>query len=190
MFFPYFWREIFSFISQMYFTYFRFFLYRFLETNNFLRCSTSSNNVSAAHSSSRKAHLLSFREPFRSFATQRRRRVLSRKIRSYRSHSSTLLYSPLYFHYPTAVLLQERDRAWNRRLKPVAVAVAVAARRAPIPIASTHRRQRRRVSRIMCAYGHDYMTRQITVVPDRYNIPVHYRRCAIGHTRKCRYAAE
>lgn len=33
---------------------------------------------------------------------------LSRKTRSYRSRSSTLLYPPLYFHYPAAALPRER----------------------------------------------------------------------------------
>jgi len=63
-----------------------------------------------------------------------------------------------------------RLERWEGRLQPIAVAGG----RVPIPIASTHRCQRRRISRIMCAHSHDYMTRQIIVrvVPGRYNTTV------------------
>lgn len=138
---------------------------RSFERKKQLFCSFLSNSstIALVCSSSREAHLLSFlrASPFDlsepPSVAEGPARVKDHSFISI-ALSSTLLYLPLYFHYPAAAT----TGAWS---KPGRRGGGYTTRRQPkpIPIASTHRRQQRRVSRIMCSRGHDCMTRQIIV---------------------------
>lgn len=91
--------------------------------------------------------------PRGSFARRRARPLIDRS-------SSTLLYPPLYFHYPAAPLpFRERDRARNGEK-------ATTRRPNPIPIASIHRPLSQRhggVSRVISRAATICMTRHIIV---------------------------
>lgn len=141
---PHFWREIFSFISRMCtfsyplsFPWNKQFPSRFHQTTLMRRVHLPAERTCYPFA----ARALSiFRGAAEGFSRVRSARIdRTRPLRFFIRHFIFIILPP-----------QERDREQRGgRLKPLPPPPG----RSPIPIASTHRRRRRRVSRIMCAYG-------------------------------------